>query len=427
MRPPMLRLRLVALAGALIGSFPALPASAAQATNAAVEAMPTPANAAAAAVQGFIYGRVESRSGTYTGRLRWDDEEAFWDDHLNGDRNQRPYLDLVPPDRRGARHPVKLFGLTLGSRWQAWSEDRSIAVRFGDITRLERHGRRHVLLMKSGLEVELKGGSNDLRGEITVWDAEHGETELEIEAIDSITFLPTPASLAVDVQRAYGTVLTTAGSFEGFIIWDNEERLSTDILDGDDPSGKRHKIPLGDIRRIARRSQSSCELTLTDGSVLVLDGTNDVDGSNRGIYVDDPRFGRIEVPWRAFDRLDLASGHGSGPAYGSYTAGRPLRGTVETLAGARLAGGIVYDVDESETWDILSGWQDDIGYEIPFSLITAITRLDEDSSRVTLSSGTSLTLGKSADVGGEHAGIVVLGPGAPRYVPWAEVRSVSFE
>jgi hypothetical protein len=92
-------------------------------------------------------------------------------------------------------------------------------------------------------------------------------------------------------------------------------------------------------------------VTLLDGREIVLSGTAKV-GGNRGVYVDDPRYGRVLVSWDAFERVDFSPG-GSGPAYGDFPPGRPLTGSVTTRAGRRLAGRLVYDLDESETTETL--------------------------------------------------------------------------
>jgi len=396
----------------------------------AIAAMAITERAAEAPIDtaGFLYGRVESRQGTFEGRLRWGDEEAFWDDHLNGSKYQRPYLDAVPEDRRGRRRTVKLFGIEIGSRWQAWEEGRQLVVRFGDIARIERRGRRHILVIKSGSEIALKGGSNDLRGALTVWDRTRGETTLDLQEIHRITFLPAPPDLVVGAQRMFGTVTTTAGSFHGFVQWDLEECLSSDILDGDDSRGQRHKIAFGELRQIARRSDASARITLKDGSELVLDGTNDVNRSNRGIMIEDPRFGRVAVAWASFERVDFEPPPSSGHAYSDFGDTRPLRGTVHDTSGHTRTGRIIYDIDESETWDILNGRREGIDYNIPFSLIRAIEPIDENSSRVELADGTGLELNGATDVGGNHAGLLVLTEdGRSTYLAWSEVQRLRFE
>ena len=64
----------------------------------------------------------------------------------------------------------------------------------------------------------------------------------------------------------------------------------------------------------------------------VLSGTREVGHGNRGIYVDDRRYGRVLISW-----------DGS-----SASTSRPLTGNVTTLAGR-----LVYDLDESETTERL--------------------------------------------------------------------------
>ena len=37
---------------------------------------------------GFIYGTVTTEDGrTFTGPIRWEDEEVFWTDHFNGSKD----------------------------------------------------------------------------------------------------------------------------------------------------------------------------------------------------------------------------------------------------------------------------------------------------------------------------------------------------
>ncbi len=113
----------------------------------------------------------------------------------------------------------------------------------------------------------------------------------------------------------------------------------------------------------------------------MLDGTNDVNDDNRGIYVEDARYGRVLVPWDAFERLDFSEPGPSGPAYDDFRPGEPLRGKVTDVDGQTYRGRIVYDVDERETWELLNGDWRDVEYSIPFSLIASIVPRGGDSSR----------------------------------------------
>ena len=396
---------------------------------AAALAMPGLA-AAGSDTQGFIYGRVTAESGTvYEGRLRWNgDEEAFWGDFFNATKEGRPYEDEVP-DRafREEREPIRIFGIRIGSH--SWSSSgRQLVARFGDLRRIDVHrGDEATLVMKSGLKVDIDGGSNDVDGTIYVWDKELGEVKLEWDRLETIEFLPTPAGLAVADHRLHGKVRTDVGVFEGYVQWDQEECQSSDKLDGDGPDGDM-SIEMGKIQSIERRSRRSSRVTLWGGRDFELDGTNDVNDDNRGIYVEDARYGRVLIPWSAFERVDFSEAGSSGPAYDDFKPAEPLRGTVTDVDGKSYRGKIVYDVDESETWEMLNGEWRDVEYSIPFALIRAVEPRDDDSSRVFLKSGEELVLEDSADVGEGNAGVLVIPTeGKPIYVEWDEVKRVELE
>lgn len=377
--------------------------------------------------QGFIYGQITTRSGTtYEGRLRWDGEEAFWGDLFHASKEDLPYVEEIPEKERRRREPFKIFGITLGVNWNS-SGGRQFIARFGDLREIRtRRGDHATVVMQNGTEYELDGGG-DVDETIVVWDASIGEVELDWDNIRRIKFLPTPATLKVPVERLYGVVKTTEGELRGFIQWDKQECLSSDKLDGESRDGDM-SIPMGNLRAIERRSRKSSVVTLEDGRELVLDGTNDVDDDNRGIYVEGPPYGRVLVTWDAFERVDFLEPPGSGPSYEEFQGAHALRGKVITRDGTSHRGRIIYDVDESETWEHLSGDWRDLTYEIPFSLISAIAPRDRDSSRVFLKSGEELVLEGSVDVNQGNAGIVVLqAEGKPVYVPWDQVKRVEFD
>ena len=171
-------------------------------------------------------------------------------------------------------------------------------------------------------------------------------------------------------------------------------------------------------------------MTLRDGRELVLDGTNDVNDDNRGIYVEDARFGRVLVSWDAFERVDFAADLAdSGPAYGDFAPGEPLRGKVTREDGVTLSGRIVFDLDEEETTELLNGSWDDVEYHIPFALIAGIVPQDSDSSRIQLRGAGELRLEDQVDVGEGNAGLLVFtsGAGRPTYVEWEDVKRIDFE
>lgn len=389
-------------------------------------ALPRPA--VAAGDEGFIYGRLTTHDGkTYEGRLRWDDEEAFWGDFFNSSKEENPWVDEAPRfGRDRQRHKLELFGIELGS-FSGEHDSRQFVSRFGDIAKIEPRGGDEVTVtLKDGTTFELEGGSNDVESKIMVWDASLGEVGVDWRRIRSIVFLPTPASISSAEPRLYGKVTTRDGDFNGYVQWDQEECVGSDELDGEDERGDDLSLRMETIRSIEKRSGDSSAVTLKDGRRVVLSDTNDVDSSNRGIYVDDPRYGRVLVEWRAFQRVDFGNG-GSGPRYTDYRNGAKLTGMVTTTDGRKLVGRLVYDLDESETTEMLDGERRDVSYSIPFALVAAVVPRS-DSARVILRSGEELQLEDSTDVSDDNAGMLVFEPNRPKptYVPWDEVERVDF-
>jgi hypothetical protein len=337
-----------------------------------------------------------------------------------------PRQDEVPEDQRRQPSTLSLFGFEI-SLDDDGDSGRQLAARYGDIREIEVTGRSGaVLVMKSGRRVEIDGGSNDVGGQIQVWDGKRSPTELRWRDIERIRFRAAPADLAVDVRRLYGVVHTDEGDFRGWIQWDQDECLGTDELDGETGDGEM-SIPMGDIRTIERRGGRASRVTLRDGRELTLDGTNDVNSSNRGIYVEDERFGRVLVSWDTFERADFADPPGSGPAYGAFEAGGPLRGTVTTRAGRKHTGRLIYDMDEEETWETLDGERRGIDYSIPLGMVASVTPRDGGASRVELRNGEVLELEGTTDTGENHAGVLVLAQGRrPVYVVWEDVRRIDF-
>jgi hypothetical protein len=130
------------------------------------------------------------------------------------------------------------------------------------------------------------------------------------------------------------------GDFTGFVQWDREECVGADKLDGD-AGDSRLSLRFDSIRSIARRSRDSSLVTLLNGREIVLSGTNDVNQDNRGVYVDDQRYGRVLVSWDAFERL-APHGRGDGDKHGSGARQLDLsrildctRGPTEIAAGRR--------------------------------------------------------------------------------------------
>jgi len=403
------------------------------ATAAPAVAPSTPA-AASDDHQGFLYGRVTTEDGSsYEGRLRFGgDEEAFWGDHFNGAKADNPWAAQVPPERLPKeRLPVEIFGFELATRVRPIDLSRPFVARFGDVARIEAHGRDLRVTLKSGTVVHLdRYGADDFADGVRVWDERRGVVDLGERQIRTIELLPT-ARLRAAPSRLHGTVRTRQGDFTGSIQWDRKDCVASDDLDARTADGAPG-LRFDAIRSIDRLSADSCRVTMRDGRVLAFSGTRGVGDGNRGVYVDDLRYGRVLVSWDAFVRVDFSPG-GSGPAYGDFPPGRPLTGSVTTRAGRRYAGRLVYDLDESETTELLDAPSQGVNYTIPFGRIASIEPGgEEDGPRratVTLHDGQEMQLERAGDLGEGNAGLLVFVDGRerPAYVRWADVEQVAFD
>ena len=360
---------------------------------------------------GFLYGRVTVAGGTiYQGRLRFGgDEEAMWSNYFNGFKGKNPWIAYVPKQKN------------LG---------RPFMTRFGDILRLDADGRDLMVTLKSGRVVHLnRYAADDYADGVRVWDDRRGVVDLHERKIHSIEFLAAdqPATPASGDAPLYGTVHTKHGSFTGFIQWNRKECLSSDQLDGKGPDGET-RLPFATIRSIARRSHASSVVTLRDGRELLLSGTREVGEGNAGIYVDDPRYGRVLVSWDAFERADFAPASAT-PTYADYAPGRALLGSVVTRSGRRLVGRLVFDLDESETTETLDAASRGVNYTIPFALIASLELSGDAPAVVKLHSGEALAFEPNGDLHASNAGMLVFLDGQPRpvYVPWTDIAQVRFD
>lgn len=215
--------------------------------------------------------------------------------------------------------------------------------------------------------------------------------------------------------------------FEGYIIWDAEECLSSDILDGTSNRGEM-EIEFGNIHSIKRLSSRGCMVTLKDGREFELRSTNDVNSDNRGIYIQDKRYGKIEVNWNEFKEVIYEDEGDSGKPYDNYKPTGELYGIVSTFEGKKYEGKIVFDLDETKGFEILNGKIDDMEFYIPFSQIESITPRGRHSALVKLRNGEELHLDDTQDVSDSNDGILVFPGGkSSEYIPWEDVGKITFE
>jgi hypothetical protein len=380
------------------------------------------------AQRGRICGVIHTRDGdTFEGPIRWDKNEAFWDDILNAIKERKGRHD----GRRREKH-VEIFGISINWDQDIEESKGSCGIEFGHISSLERHSRnRAVLLLKSGERVTFYGYSTDVGSgvrEIVINDLEEGEIVLEWDDLDEVEFKECEKAGRQE-RRLYGQVETRHGeTFKGFICWDVDELFQSDILDGEE-KGRTRKIPFGKIEAIERQTRNSAWVYLKNGDQTKLSGTNDVDSGNRGILVTDPHFGWVTIEWEDFDRCDfLEGGEDYLKTYDEFDGGYPLYGIVYDEDGESYEGYIRWDDDETESWELLDGEYRGLDVDVEFGQIESIERRSSNAAEVTLKNGSSFKLEDSNDVNDENRGIfITTKDGKEIELDWYDFEKVVFK
>lgn len=220
-----------------------------------------------------LYGTLTTRRGDeYTGFVCWDIDELFVTDILDG-------------EVRGRKRKI----------------------RFGKIKTIERYSSKGATVtLKSGDELLMKG-TNDVnksnRG-ILILDPALGQVQVPWSEFDKLEFASGPGGIGYGQfdggSHLSGTVRTEDGEeFTGRIRWDNDEEYSWEMLNGS--YGRiDFQIEFAFIRSIEKISRRGSEVTLSDGRVFRLRGSNDVDGDNKGVYVILADGDEVRVDWDDF-------------------------------------------------------------------------------------------------------------------------------
>jgi len=373
---------------------------------------------------GEIYGTIETTRGErLTGPIRWDTNENFWDDRLDARKTER--VDLADADDGFS---ISVFGWEIitssGPRSYVSSQ---FSIPFGHLRAIEPRGvDSAVLELKDGSRVRVAASTTDLGRnlDLVIDDPERGDVELAWRKIARIEFAQGPGE-GRDEERLYGTVTTHGGEFTGYIVWDRRESLAGDILDGEE-DGVDHEIPFGEIASIETAGPSGARVGLKSGEEMELRGTNDVNHRNRGVLVTVEGMGTIEVQWEELEKVRFRDAPRS-PAYDQFGGGRRLSGTLHAKDGATYEGEIVWDMDESYTWESLDGEAEEIEYGLAFENIRSIRPRSSDAE-VKLANGRTVTLAGSNDVGPSNRGIMITSAdGSETILSWEDVELVEFD
>lgn len=386
---------------------------------------------------GFIYGTVYTRDHkVYEGRIIWDNHESCWEDLLDAlHRFRTKYANQKD------QHTVRVFGIRVSDRDRRKRSrymTASMAIKFGHLRAIERRSNSSAILeLKNGRNLKVTSSGTDIGGSnrgIIIEDQDKGTVKLKWKDLDRVEFTAEPRRYAgndglEDVYRICARVFVRSGEvFEGAIMWDNDETLSTHILDGKE-DGDDIKLEFGEIAGIEKDGNSACLVELWDDEVLRITGSNDVNSGNRGIIVQDRSYGQVTIPWRQFERLEVIK-----PtekylrAYDEFDGGIILKGKVEDKTGETFKGEIRWDDDENFTCDILDGKFKHYDVKIEFDNVRSIRYRSQRSAIVEFKSKKKLKLTGSNDVGDGHKGVVITpSRGRDAYVSWRDFERVEFQ
>lgn len=380
---------------------------------------------------GLMYGKIYTQTNQYEGLIRWGKEETMWLDYFNASKKSQDQYKQFQQNNDNVQ--ISFFDLNwdLSSIWTDATETaHQFNCQFGDIKVFKVTGSKNARIrLKNGWEIDVLGYEyNDLGEKIQVYDKDLGLMNIEWNRIDKVEFSQAPKKTPNLGEVLYGVVETNRREkFSGFILWDHDERLGTDKLDGNTRDGNV-SLAFSDIKSIERKPGQGCQVVLQSGKELFMTGTNDVHNGNRGVVVHIPGKGTIEVPWNAFKRADFQNST-EAPAYDQFPTPKTLTGKVFTIEDKEIAGTLVYDFDESLDLETLEGTDNGIKYTIPFRNIRSIRPRNEEYSVVELRNGESLLLGGGHDVGSENDGVLVFQKGKkePIHIPRKKIDQIVFD
>jgi len=396
-----------------------------------------------------IFGWVRTTDGRrLEGYLRWDRNETHWADFLDGrkeiSRERELEAERLDEELRVRRRTER--SVTLPSVRITWDEDDGVplettaaAVRFAHLSALAVTGpRRAVAVLTTGDTLELVAGSSDLGGGFRglVVESAAGDTvELDWDEFVRVDFASAPTGWAPPrSRRLFGTLRTQGGQeLTGLVAWDLDEALATDVLDGE--QGREDvRIPFSDITAISRESGSSARVTRASGAQVVLEDTNDVDASNRGIEVTDAVFGRVVVDWDHFASIRFHAPDAASGGRDAFTAGGRLRGAAAGAGGTTASGLVRWDIADEYGWDVLEATGEGLRLTVELERVLSIAK-GTTSARVALVDGRVLDVDIDQTDNGDfrraNRGVFVEAlsgaSGAAVMVPWRDLLTVTFE
>ncbi len=225
-----------------------------------------------------LYGEVETRRGKFQGLIQWDHEECLSTDKLDGE-----------------------------------SEDGKMSIEFGKIKSIKKHRGGSLVTLKSGREFYLDDSNDvddDNRG-VVIKDPRFGKVLVEWREFEEVKFRdevkqsgPSYDDFAKP-KNLTGVVKTDEDeSISGRIIYDIDEALDLEILDGED--GRiQYRIAFRNIKKITRKGRYSAIIELKNGEELRLEESRDISRDNDGLLVLNKEHGVKYIPWDEINTIEF--------------------------------------------------------------------------------------------------------------------------
>lgn len=394
---------------------------------------------ATASPEPVIYGTlITNNDEKITGTLRWGEQELFLSDIFNGHKIETIGIEHFTADEKKALEEhqpgpqAKIGGIQVTFKSFFGNEIKKpyYNLPFGAIAKLliDDANSKYVATLHDGVEIIADGNANDLNDEIYVMTAEGDTKEFEIEDIKQINFSQAPVDAKRFDQGIYGTVTTKQGTYQGRFMWDKDERALTEKLDGYDEKRNDHEIKFSNIKSIERKDNKSL-VTLNDGKALLLGGTNDVDSTNRGLWLYRPDTGRIEIKWEDFIEFEMNDVDVNWLTFRDYQQfNQPLSATVFLTDDSSIhVNSIAYNLNQQSGHEWLEVDINEHTHFIPFRTIKKITKLNTSAVELLLRNGDNKIAYGQRSVTRDSNGLFVMHNNRPRWIIWQDVQSIEFD
>ncbi|TDR16798.1 hypothetical protein [Marinicella litoralis] len=384
-----------------------------------------------------IYGTATETNGKQvTGTIRWGDQEAFLSDVYNGNKIATIGVEHLTDDEKEALEDhqpgpqARIGGLqvTFKSFFGKEIKRPYFNLPFGSIAKLtiDESKDLYQATLHDGTVIKSHNDTNDLSDEVYFLTPEGDTIEYDLDELSSIEFSKAPDDAKRFDQAIYGTITSDLGTLKGRVMWDKDERMVSEKLDGHE-NGQEYNLKFSEIRSIERKGNKS-KVELLDGTVLMLGDTNDVDNGNRGIWLDNPNHGRIEIRWAQFQKLTIQEVDVEWMDFDDYQAIQsPLKGLITLKDESTVvAETMAFDLNQQSPFEMLDSDVDESNRHIPFKNIKKLTRVNDSGVELTLHDDTKIFAYGNRSVSRDNNGVMVKTSDQHQWIRWADIESIAF-